>query len=76
MMISTEAPREFVPYGRVLLPIHPQERGFSSSQFTSSCSLWMSAETETSRDLFRPLKDINIHDDLDVNYLFTICILI
>lgn len=59
-MISAGAPQEYVPHGRVLLPLHHKEAGLQHDH--KAASMWTSAETESSRDLFRALKAVSLND--------------
>jgi hypothetical protein len=74
-MITTVwgAPQEFEPYGRRLLPLHPKKLGLFQ---TNNMSLWTSAETDTSRDLFRALKAVTIQDNSPVIIIVIIYLLI
>ncbi|RWS25950.1 anaphase-promoting complex subunit 1-like protein, partial [Leptotrombidium deliense] len=59
-MIVGGAPQQFTPFGKTLFAFHPQDSGFNSP--TSANSVWICAENETSRDLFRAMRAFSLKD--------------
>ncbi|RWS17915.1 anaphase-promoting complex subunit 1-like protein, partial [Dinothrombium tinctorium] len=59
-MIIGGNPQLYTPYGKTLLASHPQDNGCNFSSL--STSVWICAENETSRDLFRAMKAVSLKD--------------
>ena len=64
MIVSIlETINEFEPFGRLLMPFHPKQNGLLP---LDNISFWTSAETDSSRDLFRSPKAAILQDNTPV----------